>query len=449
MNIIYFWEIFVNLIENTIIAFLLFHRLALRNTKYYIGTFISFVFFSCALVSCCNLYQIETTTTHLTSFLFRMIFIHLFFKNTFSEKFFTCCLSDLMCMFADQITYTIALIASANHLTTLDFLGSNRIISTLSYLFFSFIFMIVFLHVPKDISSLPEKLDIFLVINTVIVLLMSTFFLHIIVEIDTGTLPAKYRIQLNSINIFILLVFPAMLFLVRIISETFQKNIVLTEQIHMHKKNEEHNKAVLQTAESLRKWKHDYSNHLAVIHELIETKSYEQLSQYVAMQRESLPKTFPIINTGHHVIDAILTDKYAIAQSEHIDFIYSVVLPEHFPVNGIELTGILGNLLDNSIEACINIEPKPDASPRINVILKPQRDMFHIHVKNSSSGNYQYDRNGQLETTKADTEHHGNGLSNVREIVNTYSGFCNITAETDSFTVDVYIPLPTEGGRSL
>lgn len=449
MTAIYFWEIFVNLIEHTIIALLLFRRLALRNTKYYIGSFISFVLFSCVVVSCCNLYQINTTTTHLVAFLFRMVFISICFRNTFSEKIFTCCLPSFMSMFADQIPYTIVLILSADNLTTLDFLGSNRIISTLSYLFFTFIFMIVFLHVLKDIPSLPKKLDIFLVITTIIALFVSTFFLNIIVEIDTDALPMKYRIQLNSISIFILLVFLAMLFLIQIISKSFQKNIALTEQIHMHEKNEERSKIVLQSAKSLRKWKHDYSNHLAVIHELIETKSYEQLSHYVAMQRESLPKTFPIINTGHHVIDAILTDKYAIAQSEHIDFIYSVVLPEHFPVNGIELTGILGNLLDNSIEACINIEPKPDVSPRINVILKPQRDMFHIHVKNSSSGNYQYDRNGQLETTKADTEHHGNGLSNVREIVNTYSGFCNITAETDSFTVDVYIPLPTEGGRSL
>lgn len=449
MTAIYLWEIFVNLIENTIIAFLLFRRLTLRNTKYYIGTFISFVLFSCLLVSFCNLYQINATTTHLATFLFRMILISLCFRNTFSEKMFICCLPSFMSMFADQITYTIALIISANNLTSFDFLGDNRIISTLLYLFFTLIFMIVFLHILKDISSLPKKLDIFLVITTVIATLVSTFFLNVIVEIDTDALPMKYRIQLNSISIFILLVFLAMLFLIQFISKTFQKNIILTEQIHMHEKNEERNKTVLQTAKSLRKWKHDYSNHLAVIHKLIETKSYEQLSQYVIQQRESLPKTFPIINTGHHVIDAILTDKYAIAQSEHIDFIYSVVLPEHFPINDIEITGILGNLLDNSIEACSNIEPKPDTPPQIKVILKPQRGMFHIHVENSSSGNYQYDRNGQLETTKADTEHHGNGLANVREIVGSHSGFCNITAETDSFTVDVYIPLPTEGGRSL
>lgn len=278
-------------------------------------------------VSYCNLYQINTITTHVAIFLFRMIFISICFRNTFSEKTFICCLPNFMSMFADQITYTIALIVSANNLTSFDFLGDNRIISTLLYLFFSFIFMIVLLHILNDISSLPKKLYGFLVITTVIALFVSTFFLNIIVEIDTDTLPMKYRIQLNSISIFMLLVFLSMLFLIQVISKTFQKNIILTEQIHMHEKNEERNKTVLQSAKSLRKWKHDYSNHLAVIHELIETKSYEQLNQYVVQQRESLPKTFPIINTGHNIIDAILTDKYAIAQSENINFIYSVFLP--------------------------------------------------------------------------------------------------------------------------
>ena len=41
------------------------------------------------------------------------------------------------------------------------------------------------------------------------------------------------------------------------------------------------------------------------------------------------------------------------------------------------------------------------------------------------------------------------GLTNVREIAERNSGFCNITAEKDSFTADVYIPLLTERGKSL
>ena len=98
---IYLWEIFVNLIENTIVAYLLFHRLTLRNPKYYIAMFTGFVLFSSVLVSYCNFHQINTTTTLLALFLFRMIFIFLCFRNTFSEKTFTCCLPSFMSIFAE------------------------------------------------------------------------------------------------------------------------------------------------------------------------------------------------------------------------------------------------------------------------------------------------------------------------------------------------------------
>lgn len=445
MNTNYLWEIFVNLIENTIVAYLLFHRLTLRNSTHFIGTFVSFVCFSSTLVSYCNLYQISNMTTHLVTFLFQMIFACICFRNTMFEKTFTCCLPIFMSIFADQIPYTFVLINSTDKLASLNFLGSNRIISTLSYLFVTFIFMIIFLNILGDTSSLPKKLNIFLVITTVVSLIVSTFFLDIIIEVDNGSLPLKSRIQLNIISIFILIIFLSMLFLIQNISKTHLENMTLTEQIYLHKKYEERNKTVLQSAKNLHKWKHDYTNHLAVIYELLETKSYNQLSEYITRQRQCLPKTFPIINTSHPIIDAILTNKYAIAQSEHISFVYSVILPDHFPLSDLETTGILGNLLDNSIEACINIKQTQNISPEIKVTLKPQRSMFHIHVKNNSSGNYQYRNNGQLESTKAHTGHHGSGLANVRQIAEAHSGFCNISAESNFFTVDVYIPL-TDGG---
>lgn len=99
MNTSYLWEIFVNLIENTIVAYLLFHRLTLRSSKHFIGTFISFVFFSSTLVSYCNLYQISNMTTHLVVFVFKMIFVYKFFINKILEKKFNSCIPNLNIIF--------------------------------------------------------------------------------------------------------------------------------------------------------------------------------------------------------------------------------------------------------------------------------------------------------------------------------------------------------------
>lgn len=443
------WEIFVHLIENTMVAFLLFHRLAFRNSRYYIGTFAGYVIFSGILAFYCNLYQIGVTTTILVFFLFRIAFISLCFRNTFPEKVFTCCLSGFMSIFAILITCTAAGILTASNLTAFDLSDDQHILTALLYLFCTFLFMIVFLRFFGTISSLPKKTGTLLVLTTAASFIASAFFSDLVITADNGTLSMKHRIQLNGISIFILIIFLAILHLSQIIGKLYQESIKLEKQIHIYEKSEEHSQAVLQSAKSLQKWKHDYSNHLAVIHELIETKSYDRLQQYVKQQREELPKTFPGVNTGHPVIDVILTDKYAAARSGHISFEYFVVLPEQVPVSDIEITGILGNLLDNALEACKDIErSQNDVSPHIRVTMKPQRSTFHIHVENSCAGNYRYHLDGTLETTKKQAEHHGIGLSRVTEIAESHSGFCNITAKPDHFAVDVYIPLMI-GRKSL
>lgn len=234
------------------------------------------------------------------------------------------------------------------------------------------------------------------------------------------------------------LIFLLIMYLLWNIHKTFQR---LRKQIQLYERNAEQNESVLESVESLRKWKHDYLNHLLVIQRLTEMKEYEQLGQYVNCQKKYLSEMFPYFFTGNGVIDAILMEKYSVAKSEHIPYEYTIVLPKQLPVSDIEMTGILGNLLDNAIESCRELKGNQDTSLYIKVILKPQRSMFRIYVENSSSGNYRYNSDGRLQTTKKEIKHRGYGLSNIIDIANAHSGFCNIVAGTNFFSVDVYIPL--------
>ncbi len=441
MATIYLWEIFVNIMENVITAFLLYHRVTLRNPKYSRIIFPCFVLCSSILISFCNLLQYSATITHIFVFLSRLLFLYCFFQNTFGEKIFTCCLPSFMSMFADQITYTVALFVTANNLNSFDFLGVNRIPSTLCYLFIEFIFLLIFRYILTDISYLPKKLYSFLVFTTTIVLFVSTSFLNIIIDIDTDLIPMNYRLQLNGISILILLLFLSMIYLIQVISKTYQENMKFTDQLRINEKNAERYHLLLQSADNLRKWKHDYNNHLIAIQGLINDNAYDQLKQYVIHQQEILPQTFSTINTGHNIIDAILTDKYAISQHEKIPFTYSIILPKPFPISDVDLTGILGNLLDNAIDACKELHDPQKTTPYIHLSIRPKRNMFHILVENSSSGNYLYNSKGHLITTKSKKENHGNGLAHVSHIAEKHNGFCKIIAKPDCFTVNVYIPL--------
>lgn len=441
MAAIYLWEIFVNIMENVITASLLYHRLTLRNPKYSKIIFPCFVLCSGILITFCNVSQYSAATTHIFVFLSRLLFLNCFFQNTFAEKIFTGCLPSFISIFADLITYTVALFVTANDPNSFDFLGSNRIAATLCYLFVEFIFLMMFRHILTDISYLPKNLYGFLVFITTIALFVSTTFLNMIIDIDTEFIPMKYRLQLNGFGILILLLFLSMIFLIQVISKTYQENIKFADQLRIREKDAAQNQLLLQSAASLRKWKHDYKNHLIAIQGLINDKAYEQLKQYVIYQQEILPQTFSTINTGHNIIDALLTDKYAVSQHEKIKFTYSVILPKPVPISDVELTGILGNLLDNAIDACRVLRDVPERNPYIHVSIMPKRNMLHFLVENSSSGNYIYDSGGHLITTKPQKEIHGNGLMHVSHIAKEHNGFCRVSAKPDYFTVHVYIPL--------
>lgn len=441
MAAIYLWEIFVNIMENVITALLLYHRLILKNSKYSRIIFPCFILCSSIIITFCNLSQYSPALTHIFVFLSRLLFLFLFFQNTLPEKIFTCCLPSFMSMFADQITYTVALFVSANNLGSFDFLGNNRIPSTLCYLLAESMFLLIFRRILNNISYLPQKLYVFLVFTTTIALFASTSFLNIIIDIDKDLIPMSYRLQLNGISVLILLLFLSMIFLIQVISKTYEENMKFAVQLRIKEKDAAQNDLLLQSAANLRKWKHDYNNHLVAIQGLINNNAYDQLKQYVIHQQEILPQTFSTINTGHNIIDAILTDKYLISQREKIHFTYAVILPNPFPISDVELTGILGNLLDNALDACKALDDFQKTNSYIHVSIKPKRNMLHISVENSSSGNYLYDSEGRLITTKSKKESHGNGLAHVFHITEEYNGFCKIIAKQDCFTINVYIPL--------
>ena len=397
--------------------------------------------------------NLSTGTLQVLSFLVRMLLVSFFFRSTFSDKAFHICLLCFMGLFADQASCLAEHLYSSQGRHPLEnwlyhacsftdyalFCNiTNSIRSTLFYLGFEYIVMCLFLFSLKDISRLSEKAYGLLVAVTAAALLVSTYFLGRILMLDAGMLPFRYQAQFYLISLLILTLFLSTLLLHQITGRAFSENMELAEQLHIREKNEARNQALLQSAESLQKWKHDYKNHLAAMQGLIEEGAYGQLEEYIQNQLESLPQAFPTVDTGHRVIDAVLTHKIALAQRAGISFQHSVILPEELPLNGPELTGILGNLLDNALEAC---QKAAGAEPFISFVMKPKRGMLHIGVRNRSPGEYRYSEDGKLETTKEDPEIHGKGLANVAGIVESHAGFCQIHAEKAYFDVGVYIPL--------
>ena len=108
-----------------------------------------------------------------------------------------------------------------------------------------------------------------------------------------------------------------------------------------------------------------------------------------------------------------------------------IEIPQKLRFNDADICVILGNCLDNSIEAVCKLD---DVSKReVNVDLVYRKKGLLIKISNPFSGDIKKDTNRNLVTTKADKENHGMGLCSVKNAVSKYNGAMNISTDNSMF----------------
>ena len=118
---------------------------------------------------------------------------------------------------------------------------------------------------------------------------------------------------------------------------------------------------------------------------------------------------------AHPVADAILSEKLALCRVENITADCQVQIPEGLPVPGAELCAVLGNLMDNAIEACRRL---PEGTPRrVTVRGRVDGGFLVLRVQNPVSG-----EEGAAPAGGALLDSHGWGLSIVRQIAERRGG---------------------------
>ena len=123
-----------------------------------------------------------------------------------------------------------------------------------------------------------------------------------------------------------------------------------------------------------------------------------------------------------------------------ICFQADIHLRETIPLEGPELCALLGNLLDNAMEACAKVET---GLRQVRLRLRADRGLFILRLSNPCKGEVK--RQGEhLVTSKADTARHGIGTESVRAIVEEHSGSVEFTEKDGTFECMLYLPLVGE-----
>lgn len=233
------------------------------------------------------------------------------------------------------------------------------------------------------------------------------------------------------VAVFILFVFFLTLYLYEHMSEqaeelTHQK--LLKQQLDSQVK---HVNEIILTQKQLKKVRHDLSNHIIVCKKYIDEGEYDKCADYIDKLTESIIVNSDVINTGNVVIDAILSAKKSSAQKGNIDFKYEIKVPENLEFDSVDMCILLGNALDNAIEACEKI----DNDKYIDVSLLYKENMLICKIENSAppkEGDF-------LKTTKKNPTEHGIGLSNIRSVLDKYKSTLKIDYDANIFTLTFII----------
>ncbi len=107
-----------------------------------------------------------------------------------------------------------------------------------------------------------------------------------------------------------------------------------------------------------------------------------------------------------------------LAGQEQIKTKVNIKYPHNTNIRSVDLTTILGNLLDNALEAA---KTAPEGLRFLNLTIRRINAMLIIKVENGYS-NTPVQENGKLRTSKKDKDFHGWGLKSVQTAADRYDG---------------------------
>jgi sensor histidine kinase regulating citrate/malate metabolism len=165
----------------------------------------------------------------------------------------------------------------------------------------------------------------------------------------------------------------------------------------------------------MRGWKHDYHNHIQTMKAYRKLGENTKLDEYLESLDNDLTSVDTLIRSGNVMVDAILNSKLSLIRSRRININAKAAVPPDLSISEIDLCIILGNLLDNAMEACLKLINEEDRHMRVYIDIK--RDQLYISVTNTS-GKIARKQNGRYLSDKGGS--HGFGLVRVDKLVDKY-----------------------------
>jgi len=194
---------------------------------------------------------------------------------------------------------------------------------------------------------------------------------------------------------------------------------------------QKHYEEVENMYQKMRGWRHDYRHHIQTMKVHAANKEYDEIEKYLEMLDDDLTNVETVIKTGNRMADAILNSKLSLATANRIEVKAEAKIPVSLTVSELDLCIIIGNLMDNAIDACMELPPEKRL---IRIYMEMKGNYLYFALTNTSGGK----KKKSFRSTKG--AGHGFGIARMDAVVGKYGGYITRASEDEAFSTEVLLP---------
>ncbi len=348
----------------------------------------------------------------LTFFLANCILSMWCFEVNLKQSVFYSVVLDIVSTATEYITFFIVSVVSGEEVAyTFDQGGAFLLNAFICKTLFFFISLLLTRFISKNDNITKVPVTFYFYPLAVVAVLL--FLWNVYISFD----------MTESMKITVTFISAMMLLSTIILFVSYRNNIDRENKMHLleqevTKTNTE--KSYYQILEhqnkNLMMYAHDTKNHLIAIRSLTDD---EKIISYIEKLTDGINKYSKLASSGNHSLDVIINKYITECEIKSVKFTYDIKKSNLLNVEINDMVSILGNLLDNALEAA-------ETSKEKFIHLQTERKNGYdiVTIKNSYDNKPQTDGD-KLKTTKTNKRFHGLGIKSIKTALKKYNGEYN------------------------
>ena len=355
-------------------------------------------------------------------------------QGTVIKKLFVSILNNIIALFVNVLVSSAVSAAFKENIAVIYTEQSLvRLIAIISAQILMFIICDLLIKIIGEYKLVLNKKEWFLILVNFVFSFSTIAIIHI--AQTYYDIPREATILMLFAEISSVIRFVASFYIIFALSKSNKESEELHILRQQHQYRIQYANNIKMQYDEIRRIRHDMKQSYSVIESLISDEKYTEASKYIESNINNFGKSEILIDVGNDFVNAILNSKLTFAKSIGIE----VICSSTSNIQGIDdtdLCSLLGNMLDNAIEACEQCKGEKLIEASISI-----RENKCIIIVSNSVESEIMKNNKALETTKKDAKNHGFGVKSIRTIAEKYGGLVNFYQEKSLFNCQVVLML--------